>query len=109
MGVKVRAVPGTAGFARTDPPWWRRVGVSVFHDWGSFLFWRCNWSDFTLIEVSGEIEWCMSNAELSAALFGFHVRLTYYWPSEMRDEMKAQARLIEAGFLGTVESPDTIP
>lgn len=101
MSISVRSVPGTSGFERGDPQWWRRFGFEWYHDWSSFLFWRVNWSDFTFVHLACEAEWCMSNAEITAALLGFHVRFTYYWPSETRDDMKRTARLVEAGILET--------
>lgn len=97
--VEMRAIPGTEHFPREQPPWWKRFGVAAWHDYDSFLFWRMNWSNFTLIEVSGEIEWCVSNAEFELALLGLHVRLTYYWPSEERDALNRAARLVQSGIV----------
>ena len=102
MSLGVRLIPGTSGFKRATPPWWKRFGVSCYHDWDSFLFWRVNWSDFTFIELSAEIEWHMENAEIGFALLGVHVRATYYWPGPGMEGLKRTARLVEAGMLDTV-------
>jgi hypothetical protein len=99
MGMRddVKAVPGTA-FNRQDPPWWKRFGLESWHDWSFFLFWRVNWSDFTLIKIEAEAEWRMSNAYLSMALLGFHLRLTYYWPSKERDALVRTVEEIKADW-----------
>lgn len=107
MTTTIRPVPGTADYPRTTPPWWRRFGLGWSHDWDSFLFWRVNWSNFTLIEVAGEIEYVTSTAEIELAVVGLHLRLTYYWPSAERDELNRLARLAEAGMLDTAPAPET--
>jgi hypothetical protein len=98
VSVKIRSVTGTQGLKPGDPPWWRRFGASWWQDWTGILRPRQhNWSDFALIEVSGEAEWCMGTAELNFALCGFHLRFTYYWPNETREGLKAAVREILAG------------
>lgn len=104
----IASVPGTRGFQRGTPAWWRRFGFEWYHDWSSFLFWRVNWSDFTLINISGEIEWHMGSSEVCLALLGLHVRFTYYWPNENREALTTTARLFEAGFIDGVELPDAL-
>ena len=61
-----------------------------------------NWSDFTFVELSAEIEWNMENADICFALLGVHVRCTYYWPGPGSEGMKRTARLVESGMLDTV-------
>lgn len=98
----IRPVAGSDGLERGDPQWWRRFGVSWWQDWtGVLMPHRHNWSDFTVVHLSGEAEWCMGNAELCVALFGCHLRFTYYWPNENREELKRTARLVRAGLVET--------
>lgn len=61
-----------------------------------------NWANFTLIQITGEVEWVMNTVEVELGLLNFNVFLTYYWPSETRDDLKRTARLVEAGLLETV-------
>lgn len=69
-------------------PWWRRWSVTVREDWtGVLMPWKHNWSDFTLIEVSGEVEQCFGTAELNVALLGLHLRLACWWPNARREQL----------------------
>lgn len=102
MSGDIKPVSGTSGLERGDPPWWRRFGVSWWQDWSGVLMpGRHNWSDFTLINVAGEAAWNMGTAEFAVALMGFHLRLTWYWPNENREDLKRMARLAQAGLLET--------
>ena len=96
MSVDVRRVPGSD--STTQPPWYRRFGAECWNDWSSLQGPRhVNWSDFTLVHAGGEIEWHMSNAEFYVALLGVHLRLTYYWHSDKRDELIELVDAIERG------------
>ena len=102
MSIEIVPVPGAGGYQRGDPPWYRRFGVSVWQTWSDwFRPGGVNWSTFTLIAVTGEIEWHMGTAEVVLGLLNVTVRFTYYWPNENREDLKRTVRLVEAGLLET--------
>lgn len=101
MSVKIRPSTGTADEDDAAKPWYRRLGFSWHHDWDSIYDAKnCNWSNFTIVTLEGEICWHMGTAEIEAALFGVHVRFTYYWANENREAMRKQV----AEILGSVDS-----
>ena len=85
----------------STPAWWRRFGIEWWSDLDSLLWWRVNWSNFTLVNVSGELEWLTGASEVEVALAGLHLRLTWYWPNEFRGDLDELVRNIEAGVVET--------
>ncbi len=104
MTPTIRSIPGSA--SRLPRPWWRRFGVVTENDWPGIIHAdRCNWSDFTLLNLSGECEWLMGNAEIALAVFGFHLTFTYFWPCAERDKLMAMKEAIERGEAKTTPWP----
>ena len=52
--------------------------INVWQDWTDF-FGKCNWYDFTLVNVSGEIAPYSGTIELVLGLVGFNLRVAYIY------------------------------
>lgn len=66
----------------------QRWFVDVWEQW-SGLFHRCNWYDFTLIQLQGEFAPYTGRCEAHAALLGLHVRVTYVYSQHFNREMRS--------------------
>lgn len=95
--MEIRPVEGSARGERTKG-WF----ASAWHQWSSFTP-RCNWRDFTLLNLGGEWNHQSQRVEVEVCLLGFWLRVTYVWGDDfvrglmdMRDEMEAHPeRLVE--------------
>ena len=72
MKKDIQPVHGTGGGKTRG--WFFDAG----QQWTDF-FTRCNWYDFTVIQIEGEYTPEITRCELSLGLFGFWCHITYAW------------------------------
>lgn len=63
--------------------------VDPFHQW-QFLYSRCNWYDFTLLNVGGEWDHMFGNFEITVAVLGLGVRVTWHYKDTEKGREIAQ-------------------
>jgi hypothetical protein len=73
VSLSVRPVRGT-GSSEKRSGWF----FSFWQQWSS-LIGRCNWYDFTLIQVSGEFAPYTDRWEFELGLLGFHMNIQYVY------------------------------
>jgi hypothetical protein len=92
--MEIGSVRGTAPKERE-----RRFFVDFGEQWSSLLG-RCNWYDFTLIEVGGEWAPYTGRFEFQCWLLGAGFRLTYVYDHSFNDQMTSVADRIKAELEG---------
>jgi len=64
----------------------RGLFIDIGEQWSGFLG-RSNWYDFTIIRLDGEYAPYSGRVEMSFALLGFDVRITYVYDDSFNKEM----------------------
>lgn len=73
-----------------------RIG---FHWWMQWTFSKCNWYDFTLINIAGEYSPYKASAELTIVLLGLGVTIEVYHKEKRQGMFKDTDKLID-DFMG---------